>query len=138
MQTDEDSTRPFHRHGKIEGTACVQDRAIRDMQKEVKSINARLAEGDAFMVRLDCTMDNLTQTTKENMATMKELIVQLQSAISKSPSIGQKILDAFITWSVPGVIFMIFWVAVNSGVVNIPISKPTPQAQSTQTTGAHP
>lgn len=134
MASDEDSTRPYqNKHGKVVGEACVQDRPIRDIQRDIRGIQARLNEGDTCMTRLECTLENLTTAVQETMTTTKELTVALRDMAGKPPAIGQKILDAFITWAVPAVIFMIFWVALNSGVINVPITKP-----AAPTTGAHP
>jgi hypothetical protein len=84
------------------------------------------------MTRLECTLENLTKAVEETMTTNKALIIALNRIGQDTKNTGEKLWDAFLTWSVPAGIFVVVWALTGSGVV--PAFKQPVQP----TTGTHP
>lgn len=111
-QPDNDSDFPTQPYTKTASAhACINDRRIRDIEREIKEARSRLGDGDVCLATLRLSVNTL----KESVDRLNESVNEL----SKPSPITQKIIDSFIQWAVPVGVILIVWALVKSGAVDI-------------------
>jgi len=102
------------------GIDCAQDRRIRELEREVRTIRERLTEGAVTMTKLRGSVVSL----KESVDALTKLVGDLAKP---NPVIG-KIIDAAINCIVPaviiGILCLVVWLAVGTGVVSARFAEP--------------
>jgi len=94
-----------------DGHVCVQERRIRDIERDARETRGRLGQGDVCLATLRSSVDALKLSVDRLDDSVKEL--------SKPSAVMQKAIDAAIQWAVPAGIVIIVWALVKSGAVNI-------------------
>jgi hypothetical protein len=97
--------------------ACINDRRIRDIEREIKEARSRLGDGDVCLATLRLSVNTL----KESVDRLNESVNEL----SKPSPIMQKIVDSFIQWAVPVGVMLIIWALVKSGAIEIKPDQPS-------------
>jgi hypothetical protein len=94
-----------------DGHVCLQERRLRDIEREARETRSRLGQGDVCLATLRSSVDSLKASVDRLDASVNEL--------SKPSAVMQKIIDAAIQWAVPAGIVIIVWALVKSGAVTI-------------------
>lgn len=94
-----------------DGHFCVQERRIRDIERDNREMRERLGQGDVCIATLRSSVDSLKASVDRLDCSVNEL--------SKPNAVMQKVVDAVIQWAVPAIILIIVWALVKSGAINV-------------------